>query len=306
MKHQLSTSRAAFLLFVIVIAWGLNWPVTKLIVEVVPPVWTTAIRCWIAFIALVVVMKMGGNLITPSRQDIPVVLSISLLHMVAFSTLVAASLQFIPASKAIVLGYTTPLWVALAAPVFLKEKIGRWKIAGVIMGMIGLAIIFTPQSLDWSDHDVMFGSALTLLAAAFWAASIIYVRSHQWVATPFQLLLWQVLIAAIVLTLTGLATEGVPVIDWSIKLGMLMLYGGLVGTALAYWAMSLVNRSLPAISTSLGVMATPPVGIISAALILDESIDVSLIVATFLIVGGIGVSTLAEMRIKHKRNATRI
>lgn len=62
------------------------------------------------------ILGSSKNLVIPERRDIPVILSVALLHMTIFSVLVAAGVRFLPASKAIVLGYTTPLWVALAAP----------------------------------------------------------------------------------------------------------------------------------------------------------------------------------------------
>jgi drug/metabolite transporter (DMT)-like permease len=58
----------------------------------------------------------AGQFIVPKRGDLPVVFCTSILHLVAFSALVAAGLQFVPAGRAIVLGYTTPLWVAIGAP----------------------------------------------------------------------------------------------------------------------------------------------------------------------------------------------
>ena len=48
MANGLSTRSAAVLLAGVVLAWGTNWPVTKLIVQDVPPLWATAIRCMIA------------------------------------------------------------------------------------------------------------------------------------------------------------------------------------------------------------------------------------------------------------------
>lgn len=296
MSNELPVRHAVMLLVVVVIAWGLNWPVTKLVVQSIPPLWTTAIRCWIAFFALFILLWMGKNLIIPSRDDVPVVLSLALLHMVAFSTLVAAGLQFVPASKAIVLGYTTPLWVAVGAPLFLGESVSKRQAAGVAVGLLGLIVIFSPQSMDWTDREAVYGSMLVLLASVCWAASILYVRAHQWIATPFQLLLWQLLVAAIVLSTVALTVEGLPRVDWSGHLILLLLYGGLIGTALAYWAMSMVNRSLPALTTSIGVMATPLIGIASAAIFLGETIDRWLFLAATLIVAGIATCTLTKAR----------
>jgi drug/metabolite transporter (DMT)-like permease len=98
-----------------VLAWGVNWSVTRQLVQFLPPLWSAAIRSWIALIGLAAMLGLSNNLVIPERRDIPVVLSVALLPMTLFSTLAAADLRFLPASKGIVLGYTTPLWVARAA-----------------------------------------------------------------------------------------------------------------------------------------------------------------------------------------------
>lgn len=290
----LSRRYAIALLAIVVLSWGLNWPVTKLIVASVPPLWTTAIRCWIACAALALMLAASGRLILPPRGDMPVVWSIALLHMVLFSALVAAGLKFVPAGKAIVLGYTTPLWVALAAPLLLGEKSSGRQRLGVALGLLGIVTMLSPWTLDWADTNFLLGSACILLAAACWAANILYARSHRWIASPFQLLLWQTLVASIALTVSALLVEGVPNVAWTARLFWLFLYGGLIGTALAYWAMSVVNRSLPAVSTAIGVTATPVVGVACAALALGERLDTSLIVAGVLIVSGIAITTVLE------------
>jgi len=72
------------------------------------------------------------------------------------------------------------------------------------------------------------------------------------------------------------------------------LQGGLVGTVLAYWAMSMVNRALSAITTSLGVLMTPLVGMACASLLLGESVSLSLVLAALLIVGGVALGTVVD------------
>lgn len=290
----LSRHYAVALLAIVVLSWGLNWPVTKLIVEHVPALWTTAIRCWIACVALAAILIASGKLVLPPRGDMPVVWSIALLHMVLFSALVATGLKFVPAGKAIVLGYTTPLWVALAAPLLLGERSSTRQRLGVALGLLGIVTMLSPWTLDWGDADFLLGSGCILLAAACWAANILYARSHRWIASPFQLLLWQTLVAATVLTISALLVEGIPNVTWTPRLLGLFLYGGLIGTALAYWAMSVVNKSLPAVSTAIGVTATPVVGVACATLALGERLDASLLVAAVLIVSGIAITTLLE------------
>src|ERR1043166_6025362 len=151
-SHGLSARAAATLLAIVVVAWGTNWPVTKMIVHDMSPLWSTASRCAVAAAAVVPLLWATGNFIIPRRGDMPVVLSTGLLHMAAFSALVAAGLQFVPAGRAIVLGYTTPIWVAVGARIFLSETITKKRAAGIVTGLAGLAVIFYPGSLGWGDR----------------------------------------------------------------------------------------------------------------------------------------------------------
>src|SRR6267142_1301504 len=276
MASGLSTRSAAVLLAAVVLAWGTNWAVTKMIVHDMSPLWATALRCMIAAAALAPLLWAQGDFIIPRRGDLPVVFCTSILHLVAFSALVAAGLQFVPAGRAIVLGYTTPLWVAIGAAMFLSEDITRRRVIGIGFGLAGLAVIFNPQTLNWADSNALFGSGLILLAAFCWAGNIVYVRAHKWISTPFQLVFWQVLLAAGVLSTIAALTEGTPRIEWGASLVALLLYSGIVCTALAHWAMAMVNRSLAAVTTSLGLLATPVVGIVSAAIVLNEPLEPSL------------------------------
>ncbi|MET3331638.1 MULTISPECIES: DMT family transporter [Bradyrhizobium] len=292
--NSLSPRAAVGLFLIVVLAWGVNWSVTKQLVQLVPPLWSSAIRSWIALAGLFVILGLSNNLVIPERRDVPVVLSVALLHMTLFSILVAAGLRFLPASKGIVLGYTTPLWVAIAAPLLGKDTLTAPKLAGALLGLIGLAVILNPSSIDWGNANVVLGAGMVILAAISWAANIIYIRAHRWIASPLQLLFWQVLVATVVLSTLAMVIDGLPHVEWSWRLAMLFLYSGLIGTALAYWAMSMVNKSISALTTSLGTTGTPLVGIASAAILLGEPLDLSLAVAAGLIVTGIGLATLGD------------
>jgi drug/metabolite transporter (DMT)-like permease len=294
MKHILSRRVALLLFAVVVVMWGSNWAVTKTLVHSVSPLWTTAIRSAIATVALFVFLLARGQLILPRRGDVPVILTVATLHMVAFSALVAFGLQFVPAGRSIVLGYTTPLWVAPAAWLFLSEPVTRSQLAGIGLGLAGLATMFNPLAFDWSDRNALIGNGLILLAALCWAANILYVRAHKWVSTPFQLVFWQALVATSILSMLALSIDGAPQVIWSPNLAGAFLYAGICGTALAHWAMVMVNRSLPAVTTSLGLLATPVVGLATSAICLGEPIGTSLICAMAMILGGIAIGTISR------------
>ncbi|MBB4394919.1 DMT family transporter [Bradyrhizobium sp. ERR14] len=302
--NSLSPRAAVGLFLIVVLAWGVNWSVTKQLVQLVPPLWSSAIRSWIALAGLFVILGLSNNLVIPERRDVPVVLSVALLHMTLFSILVATGLRFLPASKGIVLGYTTPLWVAIAAPLLGKDTLTAPKLAGALLGLIGLAVILNPSSIDWSNANVVLGAGMVILAAISWAANIIYIRAHRWIASPLQLLFWQLLVATGVLSTLAMVIDGLPHVEWSWRLAMLFLYSGLIGSALAYWAMSMVNKSISALTTSLGTTGTPLVGIASAAILLDEPLDLSLAVAAGLIVTGIGLATLGDRLLRGQATAS--
>lgn len=286
--NQALSRRSAFGLFAIVIfAWGLNWTVVKLTLEYMTPLWLAALRSGLAAVVLFFVMLATNKLRIPKRGDMPVVCSIALLHMTAFTALMVLGIQFVPAGRSIVLGYTTPIWVIPAAVLLLHERLTVPRIAGMAMGFAGLVVMFNPLGFDWNDERALLGNGLILLSALCWAISIIHTRAHKWISTPFALVFWEVLLASAALTLLACVFEGIPQVGWSVRLALLLAYGSVVSVALAYWAMAMVNRSLPAMTTSLGVLATPVVGLLCSMVVLGEDFSLALLVGLALIIGGI-------------------
>lgn len=294
--HRLPRGHALLLFSVVVLAWGLSYPITKLTVESISPLWTVALRSLVAAVVLLGLLWAQGNLIVPRRGDLPVILGVTLPHLVAFSTLTAIGIQFVPAGRAIVLAYTTPLWVIPTARLLLGEPVRKRHLLGGGVALTGLVVMFNPAAFDWSDQLSLLGNGLLLLAAACWAISIVYVRAHKWVSTPFQLVFWEVLLAAVLVSFLALLVDGIPRIEWTVPLCLLLLYGGVCTTALASWAMTMVNRSLPATTTSLGLLATPVVGTLSSAFTLGEPLSITLMSAMALIIGGIALGTVTRSR----------
>jgi drug/metabolite transporter (DMT)-like permease len=157
------------------------------------------------------------------------------------------------------------------------------------LGILGLVAIFNPFTFDWGDRGAVAGNALLLLAAMLWAASIVHNRGHAWRSTPFQLAPWQALLAAALLTLAAVSLEGPPLISWNGRSIALLLFAGIPGTALAYWAAAVSSSELPASTTSLGLLGTPAVSVAVALLLLGETPTFPLVLALVLLIGGIAV-----------------
>jgi drug/metabolite transporter (DMT)-like permease len=282
----------------VVTAWSLNWVVMKLAVQEVRPLWAVAIRTALAALVLFPPLLATGRLRRPPRADLPVLLAISLFHMTAFAALMTMGLALVPAGRAIVLGYTTPLWVAPAAFVFLGERISARQSAGIVVGLVGLLLLFGPASLDWGNRQALLGQVLLLAAALCWSVSIVYTRAHRWVATPLQLMPWQCLLATMVLASLAFLVEGPPPdpARTSTAAVLALAYNGVIGTALGFWAMTVVNRRVPATTAALGVLATPVLGIGLSAAFLGEGLDPQLILSAFIILAGIALGVTGRKR----------
>ncbi len=290
-----SRDRALLLLFTVVVTWGLTWPVNKAILGSIPPLWTVALRSAIATAVLFALLIGRRRLAWPPREDLSVLVGIALLHMVGFTVLSTWGLGIVPAGRTAVLAYTTPLWVVPGARLVLGEALTPRRLAGVAIGLLGLAILFNPRALDWTDRRVVLGNLAVLAGAFLWALSILQIRGHRWRSTPFDLAPWETLLATAIVA--PLALAGGPLrVTWTPQLALLLLFVGVAGTALAYWAVAMASRDLPAVTTSLGLLATPVVSVVTAALWLGEAITPSLLIACALILSGTALGATRDPR----------
>jgi drug/metabolite transporter (DMT)-like permease len=285
-------------LLTVIVCWGLTWPVNKVLLEDLSPAWMMALRSAIATVGLFAIALARGRLVAPPRADLPVVLSITLLHMVGFGVLAAWGLRLVPTGRSVVLAYTTPLWVVPGAWLFLGERLTARRIIGVSVGLIGLITLFNPTAFDWTSRNAILGNGAILIAALLWAASILHIRGHRWRSTPLDLVPWEMLLATAIVTPLAYALDGAPAPApiWSGRLVALLLYAGIPGTAVAYWATALASRNLPAVTTALGLLTTPVLSVIVATLWLGEPLTVALVIAIVLILGGVAIGARTETR----------
>jgi drug/metabolite transporter (DMT)-like permease len=209
--------------------------------------------------------------------------------MVGFTILSQLALQVVPAGRSTVLAYTSVLWTPIFAAIFIGETISLRRALGLGLGVLGLMVIFNPLTFNWSDGRALAGNGALLAAAVLWAASIVHNRSHTWRSSPFQLAPWQALLAAAILFPVAFALEGPPAIIWNVHAVLLLLFAGIPGTALAYWAAAVSSSELPASTTSLGLLATPAISILVSLLMLGEEPTLALIIALALLLTGVVV-----------------
>lgn len=114
-----------FLLLVIVILiWGISWPMNKIGLEYMSPLLFATGRLIIATVSMFLIVIFTKNFIWPTRQDLPIILTIGLLQMGIFVLLINIGLHFVEAGRSSILVYTTPIWVTPIAIFIFKENAG--------------------------------------------------------------------------------------------------------------------------------------------------------------------------------------
>ncbi len=280
----------------LVLIWGLNWPIMKLVVHLMPPLWFVAARLTLGAICLFAVLLATGRLARPTRADWPIIWSVSAFQMWLYMGLVTVGLQFIPAGRSAILGYTTPLWVLPAAILLFGERLTRSKLIGMMLGLGGLIVLLNPASIDWSDRQVLLGNLLLLLSAGMWAIAILHTRRHRWHLSPLQLAPIQMALLIVPMGIVAWAIEGPFRAEWSWQLVGMLAYNGPLATAFAFWASVSIQRALPSSTASLSYLAVPAWGLTASTLWLGEPLPPSLILGGVLILLGVAAIAFADAR----------
>jgi len=286
--------RHSLLLGVLVLVWAVSWPVIKVGVSDVPPVWFACLRYVIATVCLFGFVSVRRELAIPSPPDWKLVLVSGFLQMGAFSACTGLALVVLPPGRASVLAFSTPLWVVPLAAWRLGEHASGRALSGVALGLLGVLVIASP-ALQRTGRGQGLAYAMLLGASAAWAVSIVYVRGHRFDSSPLALAPWQMLVAALCLCPVALAVEGYPPAI-GVRGIAALAYVAPIATAFGYWAVVEVGRRLPASTISMALLATPSLGLLISAATLGETVSVSLAVGVLLVAAGIRLATLTPTR----------
>ena len=271
-----SRGRAYLLLAAVVIVWGCHWTVAKIGLETIPPFTYAMLRLLLAMAVLAALMQGAGRLRPPARADLPIVISYGLLAIAMGIGLMNLALPWVQAGRASILAYTLPLWVVPIVAVVARTLPTRPELLGLALGLLGLVLLLNPAAIDWSSPEVLMGSALLLLGAVAGAAALVHVRAHRWQGTPFDVQIWQLLVAVVPMVVLAIALERDEwaTVDWDLGTLLVILYSGALATAFAFWASQSIVRAIGPTTTSIGYLAVPIAGILTGVVVLGESVSV--------------------------------
>jgi drug/metabolite transporter (DMT)-like permease len=283
-----SRPRAYGVLCLAVLCLATTWPVSKLALADATPIWFAASRAGLSALVSASLLLVIGRLHLPSRGDLPIVVSIAVLQLAGFFALTNLGLRYLPSGRAVVLAFTMTIWLVPMA-LLVGERIGGWRLAGVVAGLAGVAVLCAPLARGGGDRHLLAGTAFLLLAALAWALAIFHARHHRWRRSPLELLPWQMALATLLLALLAALLEPDGCIGTAPGTLLAVLYIGAVAGPLATWASNSAARGLPMLVNSLGFLAVPAIGIAASSLWLGEALTPSLVLGAALILLGIAL-----------------
>jgi len=280
---RISRGRALASAAVVVVLWGVSFPVSRVAVREIPPLALATGRFALAAALLWPAARRRG--LALARADLPAVLLAGLLGVTLYFALENYGLVFTTASHASLIVATVPLGSAAVEAVRRRRMPRPPTIAGMAAAAAGVVVIVRP---DGSSARTLLGDLLVLGAMAAWVAYTFVVKDLM-ARTPALLVTAATMAAgaAFLLPLAGIEATLVPLRAPSAGAWAALGYLGILCSAAAYllWNLALPALGVPVANNLLNVI--PLVSVVTGVLVLDEPWTASIALGGALVLAGV-------------------
>lgn len=278
----------------VMIVWGSSYPVTKLIINDVPPLTLAFLRCSLGALTLLILFFMSKD--KPLKvylAGVPwmAVLCMGLTGVTGFYFFFNLSAQLTSASVGSLIQGFIPVCIALFAAIFLKEKLTAAQVFGIIISLIGVTLIgfLAPNNNDVPNSAR--GNLYMIVAIIAWGAYTIISKKvaqlNPFLITSISSLAGSLfLLPAAIFENHGHAWPVIHFNSW-----LVILYLGAISSGVCYL---LYNRSLKLLTAAqVGNFANldPVVGLVIALVFLHDRVNLLQIAGAVLVLAGIILST---------------
>ena len=274
------------LILTITILWGYAWVVMKASLEFMGPFTFSAFRFGTGTLTLFLILflvRMGP----PPKKYWKHLAVIGFLQTAVVFLAVMFALKFVEAGKSSVLLYSMPMWSSLLAAKFLGEKLNKFKIIGLAIGMVGLLTILGWDIWMKQNLQVIFGELLIVFAAVAWGVSNIYYRIHVTNLPQLQVSAWQMLFGTIAIILATVIMEwGEPVAFTPVSI-FYVLFTGVFASAICFTVWFIIISYIDMVTATISTLLVPIFGLLLGYLILDEALTASILIGSGLVIIGI-------------------
>ena len=269
--------------------WGSTWLAIKIGLEDSPPFLSAGFRFALAGGSLALIIALKGVALSHSKRTWFLLMLSGILIGLGYAAVYWGE-QYISSGLAAMLFATFPLFVALFSHIALpEERLTPLKISGILLGLFGIALIFS-DSLTLKSEGSLWGALALLLSAALLAASNILVKREFHHVNPMTLTAVQMSSGAILLLAVGFASERIG--DFRITPSSMgaLFYLSMVGTVLAFVIYYWLMKRIPVTRISLIVLITPVVAVLLGWLFLGEALNFKMVLGSALVLGGVALA----------------
>lgn len=265
----------------------------------VPPVLFAAIRVDLAAVVLLLyAWARYDDWLPQSRVDVFGLLASAVFVVLANNVLLFVGQTAASGSAGAVVYGIMPVLAPLFAVALLSDvEISATDVAGLLLGLVGVAIIVQPDPGNLLGSS---GQALVALAAASVALGSVLLRRFRPTMPTLALTGWSMALAAPAVHVTSLGLGETTAVAWTPAVVGAVLYVGLLGTAAAYPAYYALIEAVGPVRANLTAYAMPVVAALTGWALLGEPVAFSTVVGLVVVFAGFAVVQrevlLAELR----------
>lgn len=289
--------KARLVWLVLCVIWGSTWLFIKLGLEALPPLTFAAIRFIISCAIIFVIIRIRGIQLPRARADWILLAITGILSFTLNYGLVFWGEQHISSGLAALLQATLPAFGLVFAHIHLPgERLSWAKIGGVVLGVCGVAVVFSNQ-LAVSGTMALAGCVALILSAMFAAYSNVLVKAYGKNMDPAILAAGQMLFGLLLLLVVGLPLEGNPLrYHWTPMALIALLYLAVVGTVIAFLLYYWLVLNMDVTKSMLIALVTPVVAVLLGMIVLDEQIGWRTLAGGAMIMLGIALIVVRKAR----------
>lgn len=294
----------AFLpILLLTIVWGCNWPVLKLGVTEIAPLTFRSLTLPFAGLGLLLVARFSRESIRIPRDWWGRLLFLAFLNISGWNGFVLFGLQQLPAGRSAIIAYTMPIWATLISIFVLNEPLNKRKIAGLVLGMLGMAILLGDDIRHIRSAPT--GALLILAASVLWACGTVLLRKWKPPFSQNAFSGWMMLLGWAPLAIMAPFFDPHPVSYLATVSGtawFAIAYNILLAGTVAHWAWFTLARTLPVAVSSLSSLPVPVVGVFAGMLFLGERPGIAEFTALALVLSSL-LTVLIQPKAKRPQSA---
>jgi drug/metabolite transporter (DMT)-like permease len=280
---------AAVLFAVISLIWGSTWLAIKIGLVGVPPFLGAGLRFMLATVLVGLVLAARRRRFHLTADDRVCVLSLGLLVFWLDYAAVYWAETRISSGLTAILFSTMPLMTALLSAYWMRsETLGGRKVAGILVGVLGTALLFWPR--ERLGLSQAFGMLAALGGSLCAAINLVTMKKHGRHGDPFVLNFLGMGLGAACLIIMSAALESWSAVAWSQSNVLALFYLSVFGSVVAFSAYYSLIKRMDATLVSLITLVIPIVALVLGRAFLQESVTPMAVVGIATILAGVAIA----------------